>query len=253
MPNELTIDLSNHPIPFDFYKKEASAFLALFKLSGAPAFTDFVYEQVKLADITTLISNMDATGRADDSFLKGMRLHYGVVNGEVRLLFQPVFIDQASAGSVEYNINNRREAPSSADTYLYSGGFNRLNPTDADACCAKYQSDIRIKHDGITERNFNVFDPVNPWIADVKSVVFPCKEIIQVAADNNVPDNNFLYFTSATRIDYNSYSYKHIVVISPVDPASLPVAPFKGKAANLANMCPPHCASIFIIGGNIVA
>lgn len=225
------------------YMQQAGAFLTHFKPSSSP-FSQYQRVEVSYSSLMSVKNAISTTGLSSGSYIKGIRIAYGMYENSIVLYFIPAigtFDDEVNnlllfdlnetSGDLEAIINN-----GTFPVYKASGGSlsdimsNSSEKENAIDHVDNYRTNIRIIDANNSARSYNSR-------TDAKAAFFPFQEI---EALNTIYSNSNVYFTSVAV--ENSDEYKHGIVMSHLDPRT--VDTFEGNAANYNNLCPVNCSSV---------
>lgn len=166
------------------------------------------------------------------NYVTGVKLSFGVQDGGVILIFQPLYMTTPPGVIPEpfYNVTGGLNYIFNSDTKAFEEASDSLVST----LTADYRSMIRIKHR--TDRTFTSYIPN----ADTDAVIFPFQTIYALINDNV---GNVVHFHNAIRKEPvgGAYSIQHAVLLSS---QYLLGNSFEGKYANRSHLCPPSCNKV---------
>ena len=171
-------------------------------------------------------------------FFTGVRIYFGVKDGDIFTLFRPVYIKRPAT------IPGQALAIYEGGIYTYVDfATKEFQPASSKhlARIKAYEDQIKIKQNSPTA-SYEKFDK----LLDVNSVIFPFQTIYSLencnSTNNKRLDDIFLF----SSIREEEGRIKHCILLSPgkipIDPEEDPAmfANLTGKYANRSHLCPPN-------------
>lgn len=158
-----------------------------------------------------------------DSYVTGLKIHFGLVGKKIFPIFQPVFMKRNSMSSGIYETKFEL-------CYIYdcqSKQFIEAKRPDFDKIHA-YKSSIQIKRE--VNGSFNSFSSNE----DIEGVIFQFQTIFSLLCYNPDKDEVFLY--NAIRNESNKM--KHCILLA-TESKPFPKPVFENRYANRSHLCPP--------------
>ncbi len=161
-------------------------------------------------------------------YVTGLRVHLGIKNFKIVLLFQPTCLIKSS-NPTEPN----RYYASDGIYYTYDDNGEKFVPALPEdmTYITNYQSLIKIKHFGN-----NIYEGIDR-LTDTKSIVIPFQVIFSLIYDNNQNSDVFLFNAMVSGTD----KINHSVIMGTAKDSNVVSIhnEYTGKYANRSHLCPP--------------
>ena len=225
------------------YMQQAGAFLTHFKPSSSP-FSQYQRVEVSYSSLMSVKNAISTTGLSSGSYIKGIRIAYGMYENSIVLYFIPAI------GTFDDEVNNLllfdlNETSGDLATIINNGTFPVYKSSGgslSDIMSSSSEKEDAIDHAENYYTNIQIIDANNSARSynsstDAKAAFFPFQEI---EALYNTYGNPNIYFTSVAFDDGDDI--KHGIIMSHLDP--LTNDEFDGHSANYNNLCPVNCSSV---------
>ncbi|MNU74584.1 hypothetical protein D3C71_640900 [compost metagenome] len=175
-----------------------------------------------------------------ESYLTGLKIHFGLVGKKIEPIFQPVYMKWESTDQGTNKYNTKFEFH-----YVYNSEMKRFDKAEeADLGRIKiYQSTIQIKHDLASGHG-----PFRE--KDVEGVIFPFQTIFSLLYYNTGDDEVFFY--NAIRPENDEKKHCVLLVTKEKKEKGFPHPIFEDKYANRSHLCPPCKVSYAVVTNNPV-
>ncbi len=211
--------------------------------------THLSINQVMLSDSDKLICKIPIAAFTDlqleaetlrennnNKYVIALKMHLGVDSqNKITLFFQSVYCECLKP---DPSIKKRIFTIVKEGVLKSYNGQNMIADSDNGGYRARYVKNIGVKHNDTETTPFQ-FETGK----DTESIIFSFQEIVEFIKANPLIDEVFIYNSIRTDKSNVPFIYKHTLLLSP-EIQALVRESFKGKFANLAHLCPPHCKDL---------
>ncbi len=222
LKNEDRLDLELIPLVPEMAEPEIDECNVCLKVSSGLLEQKII--QVDRKALVELFQRATQMRLGTDAYVTGLKIHFGLVGNEIKLLFQPVYMKRVITGQGTNEYRTEFELH-----YVYSLEARRFVEAKKEDFekIRTYKSSIQIKHD--VASGYGSFSE-----GDVEGVIFPFQTIFSLLYYNEEDDEVFFY--NAIRTENNKN--KHCILLATKSkPFPQPV--FENKYANRSHLCPP--------------
>ncbi|MNJ83146.1 hypothetical protein D3C87_05600 [compost metagenome] len=159
-----------------------------------------------------------------ESYLTGLKIHFGLVGRKIEPIFQPVYMKRVAAGQGTNDYSTQFELH-----YVYNSGMKQFDKAEEEDLrkIDNYKSAIQIKHDAASAHG-----PFSE--GDVEGVIFPFQTIFSLLYYNE-GDHDVFFYNAIRSVGSKK---KHCILLATKEkPFPQPV--FENKYANRSHLCPP--------------
>ncbi|MBL7901199.1 MAG: hypothetical protein JNK73_04320 [Bacteroidia bacterium] len=243
---EDVLDLGMHPMGSDTAENYIDSTNLLLSINSTQSL-NLRLEQIDSAALAGFRWRSNTLHKAHNHtqhYVSAVQIWFSLNNQTIRCLYEPLSLCSADTGKTKtYTVSN------SNTYYLYRNDSFVVAGTNDLGKITAYQQNIKFRENPQSThyRDF-VVDPSDA--GDITSVIYTFQEFDSVMVSNK-----------AQRLSLWNYAYRknttagvrsrHSILLAPDsfalnnlhNPKSIRL-PFKGRFANLANPCPPSCASV---------
>lgn len=241
--NEVRLDINTHPVPI----MEALTLINATHTGLCPPagiIFNIQMDALGTQDIATLKDSASLIQSTDPHKATGLKIWFTYNQGKLGCLYEPILFssgEQTTTKTFSVYTNNQ----------LYKATTTGLQFADSQdlSFIQKYEDSIRFRNPGSSS--------CRPFISsihedgDARSMLYSFQEIDSVQMSNTSPGVKFWSYTYSKNISGNLLT-KHGIMLSPIDfndeklklTDTVKMFIFKGKFANHANPCPPHCERV---------
>jgi hypothetical protein len=243
---EDVLDLGMHPMGSDTAENYIDSTNLLLSINATQTL-HLLLEQIDSAALAGFRLKSNALHKAHNHtqhYVSAVQIWFSLSNQTIRCLYEPLSLCSADTGKTKtYAVSN------SNTYYLYRNDSFVVAGTNDLGKITAYQQNIKFRENlqSTQYRDF-VVDPSDA--GDVTSVIYTFQEFDSVMVSNTAKRLSLWSYACRKNTTAGLRS-RHSILLAPDsfalnnlhNPKSIRL-PFKGRFANLANPCPPSCASV---------